>query len=246
MQAQSYKDVFRSEPVQWAVDYLSGIVNILRENTLDPSYALSLLELEREELLLFHRQLQPPEPRDDSPVIYSEGLPGTRLFVIRQLLALFPRGRACRHHDPQAVVSAVISRLLAEKEFFSRFQLALDQSAPSGELVQQAILILSQHRMLDRLSLPGRHLQLYCVNYTMPHPAYYLYRTHSILCGASPLAPEEKLRCLLHEFGHAVLAVLTYGKNVDRADGERFARRFSTALMKGRCAETFLPVPAHQ
>lgn len=244
MHAQSYKDILKSEPVQWAVDYLSEIIGILREGNLDQSYALALLELEREELLLLHRRLQPPDPPEGSPVIFHEGLSGARLLVIRQLLALFPKPGTCRHHDRQAVLSAIISRLQAEKEFFSRFKLSLEHAAPSKELVQQALCILSSHRLLERVSLPGRRLQLYCIGYTLPHPAYYLYRTHSIVCGASPLEPGEKLRCLLHEFGHAVLAVVTAGRPVDRESGERFARRFSAVLLAGQKAPIPSPAPA--
>ncbi|MBS4021821.1 MAG: hypothetical protein KGZ79_05310 [Dethiobacter sp.] len=237
MDATGCKSLFSAEPVQWAVDYLQGLMEILEENTVRSSYGVALLALEREELYqVWHRMLEGYN-NDSVSVFYAAGLQGARLFVVRQLLAALPSLKHCPLHNSAAVYHAAGRRLADEHTFLKSFRLPLEEKPPSAGVLERSLEILASKGMLDRLHLAGRRLHIYCLDYRLPHEAYYLLPSHTIICGAGTLDEQEQLCCLLHEFGHIFYAASacrrqqSHSPTLRQQAAERFAQRFAARLL---------------
>ncbi|MDW7652041.1 MAG: hypothetical protein SCK29_02270 [Bacillota bacterium] len=228
-----YKNIFTAEPIQWAVDYIQDILETLEEGAIDSDYGLALLALEREELRVILQELQQDVPKVDTPVFCAYGRQGARLFVIRQLLSTLPAVEHCPLHSRDHVYSQACRRLLDESFFLSGFRLSLEKKAPSPETVSRALRILAGSRLAGRLRLNRHPLHLYCLNYELPDPAYYLLPSHTIICGANDFDAHTQLHCLLHEFGHAIYAAKPSVKPaVERKKAaEQFANHFAAALL---------------
>jgi hypothetical protein len=230
--------LLQAEPVQWAVDYLEELLAILNENSVNHRYGTSLLALEREELRQVWRKLSGGRDQHAGPVFTAYGLAGARLFVTRQLTCILPPVGLCRLHDSETVYKAVTARLESEMIFLRSFKLSLTEKPPLPSTVSRAVAMAAKAGLLGRLSLAGNRLHIYCLDYSLPAPAYYLYPTHSVLCGASALDSGEKLRCLLHEFGHVVHAGLAARRPpqadaaLRRGEAERFAHRFAAIMLE--------------
>ncbi len=231
--------LLRSEPVQWAVDYLGGLLEILDEQSVNIGYGSALLALEGAELRQVPQKLAEGRGNKRRAVFIAFGLTGARLFVARQITAALPPVGLCRLYDSKTVYSSIRARLADELAFFQGFRLPLTEKPPSPSVVNRALAVTAGSGMLGRLNLAGSRLHIYCLDYTLPAPAYYLYRTHSILCGASDLDDSQKLHCLLHELGHVIHAALTAGRppqadpELRRGEAERFAHRFARRLLTG-------------
>jgi hypothetical protein len=229
------KSFLSAEPVQRAVDYLNGILEILWEAP-GSEYGLKLLALEREELQEIYRNLLDGFPQNKESVFYIAGKEGARLFVVRQVLAALPPVNACPLHNQDELFRAACSRLADEQEFLANFRLCLDKKILSESVVCRAVELIRRNKMVDRLSLSGHPLHVYCLNYLLPHPAYYLATSHSVLCGASSLNEEQQLHCLLHEFGHVLYTVrgslrTPANRKLRKQASEQFANRFATGLL---------------
>ncbi|MBS4032792.1 MAG: hypothetical protein KGZ63_15430 [Clostridiales bacterium] len=233
-----YKDFLLAEPVQWGVDYLQGILETLEESGLESDYGITLLALEREELReIWYRLLDSPRCHTESNVFCAYGLQGARLFVIRHLLAALPGTRQCPMHNQEALFRAACKRLVDEYLFLSTFKLTCGEKAPSEEVVVDALNILARKKLLAKLSISGHPLHVYCLNYRMPHPAYYLPPSHTIICGADSMDRYQQLHCLLHEFGHVLYArreagvALKTDNMLRKQAAEHFANRFARRLL---------------
>lgn len=234
-----YKGFLLAEPVQWSVDYLQGILETLEESSLESGYGITLLALEREELREIWCRLLETNPclTEKNNVFSAYGLQGARLFVIRHLLATLPGPRHCPLHNQEALFRAACKRLVDEYLFLSTFKLTCGEKAPSQEVVNDALNILASKKMLAQLSLGGHPLHVYCIDYNMPHPAYYLFPSHTIICGADSMDRHEQLHCLLHEFGHVMYARKVAGLALKRDNmlrkqaAEQFAHRFAKRLL---------------
>ncbi len=229
------KSIFSVEPIQWAVDYLQSLLDILEEKKIGSNYGSALLALEREELHQVWRRLLGSYDKDCNPVFYAGNKEGARLFVVRQLLAALPPLKPCVLHGSATVFEAAAKRLAEEHDFLGSFSLPLDEKAPGAEIVTRAVDIIAARGMCDRLVLSGRRLHVYCLEYKLPHPAYYLYPSHTIICGATNFNEEEQLHCLLHEFGHILYASSTRRLPADatlrKKMAERFAHKFASSLL---------------
>jgi hypothetical protein len=237
MKTSGCKSLFNAEPVQWAVDYLQGLLEILEQNSMHLSYGGTLLALEREELRQIWHRLLAAYSDARNPVFYVAGIEGARLFVIRQLLAALPPLKPCPLHKPVVIYRAAARRLAQEHDFLKDFRLPLDEKAPCRSVVEQTLKILADSGLQSRLLLAGRSLHLYCLDYCLPHPAYYLFPSHTIVCGATNQSKDEQIFCLLHEAGHVLYASAT-SRLPQPADpaarkkaAERFAARFADMMV---------------
>jgi hypothetical protein len=233
-----YKGFLSAEPVQWGVDYLHGILETLEESSLESGYGITLLALEREELReIWCRLLDPQLYHTENNVFSAYGLQGARLFVIRHLLATLPELRQCPLHNHEALFHAACKRLVDEYLFLSTFKLTCGEKAPSQAVVGYALEILARKKLLAKLSLGEHHLHIYCLDYMMPHPAYYLPPSHTIICGADSMDRHGQLHCLLHEFGHVLYAreeagvALKTDNMLRKQAAEQFAHRFAKRLL---------------
>ncbi|MBS3948547.1 MAG: hypothetical protein KGZ57_09690 [Dethiobacter sp.] len=226
-----------TEPVQWAKDYLQDILETLGSSATG-EHSLVLLSLEKEELRLVWHSLfvnrpentprhsrESGKPRkfhssdgavdgmsvhpERGPIFYAAGLPGARLFVLRQLLAAMPAAANSRHQSNEVVLSTVCSHLVELSFFLSGFAFPMTEKAPAEAVVEKALSILDGSNLLPRLTVAGQHLHLYCLDYRLPSPAYYLPFSHTLLCGASNLGEEEQLRFLLRQFGKVYYTLRT-------------------------------------
>ncbi|MCW3488623.1 ImmA/IrrE family metallo-endopeptidase [Dethiobacter alkaliphilus] len=225
------KTIFTAEPVQWAADYVLDILETLQEGATDSEYGLELLALEREELRGVWQELMNTAPQVKKPVFFAAGREGARLFVIRQLLSVLP-ARQCLLHDPDRVFQQTCVRLAHEYFFFAGFHLCLEKKAPPEEIVTRALKIIERQGLSSKMLLGEHPLHIYCLDYEMPDPAYYLYPSHAIVCGATDFTPQRQLHCLLHELGHVVYAGKQNNKlqpdNASRRQmAEQFANRFA-------------------
>jgi hypothetical protein len=230
-----YKNIFTAEPVQWAVDYIQDILETL-EGAVDNEYGLALLSLEREELRGIWHELCKNTSQVEGTVHCGFGHDGARLFVIRQLLCALPAVDHCPLYNNDTVFSQACKRLLDEHFFLRSFRLPLDQRAPTPDLVSRALGIVMKNGLADRLLLGNHPLHLYCINYELPSPAYYLYPSHTIVCGTNNFEPHLQLHCLLHELGHVIYATKQAGKHQLKAvarkkTAEQFANRFAATFL---------------
>jgi hypothetical protein len=228
------KNITVAEPVQWAVDYLLGILETLEDAPSDSEYGLGLLALEREELRVIWHKLSDGLPVNGKPVFCSVGRDGARLFVLRQLLAALPAVRHCPLHGQEQVFRQACKRLVDEFFFLSGFRLSLSKKAPSQILVDRALRIVDDRGLSGALRLNGHSLHMYCLDYELPDPAYYLYPSHTILCGATDFDAGRQLHVLLHELGHAVYATRPLNRpaaseTVRKKTAEQFANRFAAS-----------------
>ena len=212
MTTAGFKNVFTAEPVQWAVDYIQDILETL-EGAADNEYGLALLTLEREELRSIWHELCQTQNQVEGSVLCGFGHEGARLFVIRQLLCALPALSHCPLHNKDTVFSQACKRLLDEYFFLRSFRLPMDQHAPTSDLVSRALGIVMKNGLANRLLLGNHPLHLYCINYELPSPAYYLYPSHTIVCGTNNFEPHLQLHCLLHELGHVIYAAKQAGKH---------------------------------
>ena len=225
------KSIFTAEPVQWAADYCLDILETLREGATDSEYGLELLSLEREELRgIWQEQIQPLQEWPQ-PVYCATGREGARLFVLRQLLSVLP-AKKCLLHDQEEVFQQTCVRLAHEYFFLCSFHLSMDKKAPTETMIHRALHIIDEQKLSTKLLLNGHPLYIFALDYEMPDPAYYLYPSHSIVCGASNFEPHMQLHCLLHELGHVVYAGNQSNKlQLDgpkrRKMAEQFAKRFA-------------------
>lgn len=228
-----YKSVLTSEPIQWAADFLQSIYETVGESGLDSEYGLALLALEREELRSQYHSLLPSSPPGAS-VHFFEGRDGACLFVLRQLLAVLPAAEPCPVHHRDTVFQAACRRLQEEYQFLSSFRLTLEKSPPPLPLARLAVDILRANGIQNRLLSAGHPLHLYSLAYEMPAPGYYLYPSHTIICGASDFDRRGQLHCLLHELGHVVYATLRTPQedaNERKKTAEQFAHRFADRFL---------------
>jgi hypothetical protein len=230
--SSAYMNVYTAEPIQCAVDYLLDILETLEETTSECEYGLELLALEREELRGIWQQLIDDAPASGSPAFCGFGREGARLFVIRQLIAALPAVRQCPLHDQDQVFQLACKRLLDEFFFLSSFRLSLEKKTPPSALVNRALRVVTERGMADLLFLNGHPLHIYCLDYEMPDAAYYLYPSHTIVCGANDFEAGRQLHMLLHELGHAVYAGRQLGQpQITEAErkktAEQFAHRFA-------------------
>lgn len=230
-----YRNILESEPLQWAVDYLQDILETLEQAGTD-SYSMALLALAREELSRLWHKLFSHSPCKGT-VFFASGLHGARLFAVRQLLAAMPPVQPCRLHGESTVLRAACSRLVDTWYFLSAFRLQLEEKPPGEEVVKAALRLLFRHNLLKGLSIAGHPLHVYCLDYRLPHPAYYLPPSHTVVCGTSGMDKEEQLRCLLHEFGHVFYTLRGAGQPqagspiLRKACAENFAHRFASTLL---------------
>ena len=170
----AYKNFLSAEPVQWGVDYLQGILETLEESSLESGYGITLLALEREELQeIWYKLLETQPCHTENNVFSAHGRQGAQLFVIRHLLATLPGPRQCPLHNQNALFQAACKRLVDEYLFLSTFKLTCGEKAPTQEIVNEAVTILSRQKLLAKLSLAGHPLHVYCIDYSLPHRAYY-------------------------------------------------------------------------
>lgn len=228
------KNVFNAEPVQWAADYIQDILETLEDSAQNGEYGLALLALEREELRGIWHELNHSMAKTAYPAMCGYGREGARLFIIRQLLAALPPINPCPLHNKEQLFSHACKRLIHEFFFLSGFRLALDKKAPSPEVVHRALGILTKSGLSNQLYLGKHMLHIYALEYELPDPAYYIYPSHTILCGATDFDVQGQLHCILHELGHVVYAakkaqtVITHTPLRQRA-AEQFANRFAAS-----------------
>lgn len=202
----------------------------------DSGYGLQLLALEREELRSIWHELMNGLPAANGPVFCAFGQEGARLFVIRQLLAMLPSAHHCLLHNQDAVFHGACRRLVDEFMFLSGFRLSMEYRTPDTDIVSAALRIVSGRGLDNQLKIGNHPLHLYCLDYRLPEPAYYLYPSHTVVCGATQFDKRRQLHCLLHELGHVVYAAKqTGGFNADKTArknaAEQFANRFAVTML---------------
>lgn len=228
------RNIFNTEPVQWAADYIQDILETLEESADDGEYGLALLSLEREELRGIWHELIQSMPKTAYPAICGYGRQGAQLFIIRQLLAALPPLTHCPLHNQNEIFSHVCKRLVDEFFFLSGIRLAIDTKGPSPEIIHRALGIMTKSGLAKQLYLGNHMLHIYVLEYELPDPAYYIYPSHTILCGATNFDARGQLHCILHELGHVIYAAKKAGTEVNHAAlrkkaAEQFANRFAAS-----------------
>jgi len=265
MAFSGYQSIYLAEPMQWATEYLQDVLETLNDSATD-EHSLALLSLEREELRLVWRSLfvnrpeNTPRPSRESgnpryshssdgavdgmaiypereSVFYATGQPGARLFVLRQLLAALPATDNPWHQSNKVALSTACNHLVELSFILSAFAFPLAEKAPAESVVEKALNILGSTNLLPGLTASGQQLHLYCLDYSLPCPAYYLPFSHTLLCGASNLDEDGQLRFLLRQFGKVYYMLRTgrrkefVNQAITRPAAKRNARRHAVKLL---------------
>ncbi len=228
-----YKEFLLAEPIQWGANYLQGLLETLEESSLESSYGIPLLALEREELQEIWNSLMDSHTyRKENNVLLACGVQGARLFVIHHLMSTLPQRRQYSLHEQNSLFHTSCKHLVDAYFFLSIFKPLNKEKALCLDTIDHALNIVARERMLSKLSLSGNPLHIYSLDYNLPRSTYYLSSSHTIICGAGSANYHIQLYDLLHELGHVLY--LKKFNNPLKADNilrkqaaEKFAARFA-------------------
>jgi hypothetical protein len=118
--------------------------------------------------------------RNSGPVFCCFGRNAFRLFVIHQLLAAMPAVTISRPQSNSGLLGTACRRFLELHFFLSLFTHPLNEGRPETSETERSLLAAA--RLLQCSAKDGQRLHLYCPDYRLPAPAYYLPFSDSVLC----------------------------------------------------------------